>query len=279
MDLITFEDLGMGREDEALSYLERDPVRNLRIIWALRKWGLLNLGLPEQGSYLTACEKGSLLGILFRNNLGLWRFSANGGTDKLLGEQALSRWGAPEVLAGPEEEVEALLHGLKPLGDSVEHREEELSFLLCAPDFQPCPGNAALAREEDLDDLAGLEMMMQRELLGSCSPTWAIRLRMLRAVEEGGAAIVRYRGQAVAKAEIEASTPLVDELGGVYTLPHFRRKGYALSACTVTCEFSLRMGKRVRLETQRDNHAAIHFYRRLGFKALWPHLAVRFIPH
>jgi GNAT superfamily N-acetyltransferase len=270
------KELGPGREAEALSFLERDAVRNLRIIWALRKWGLFNLGLPEQGVCLACYEGGWMRGLLFRNNLGLWRLAAEGERAALLGEQALKRWGMPEVLAGAKEEVEALLNGLKPLGDRVEHREEELSLLLDAPHFLPGRGHAVPAREEDLDDLVCLEMMMQRELLGDCSPIWAIRLRMLRLLEEGGAALVRCRGQAVAKAEIDATTPAADELGGVYTLPGFRRRGYARSACSVLCRTSLRRGKKVRLETQRENHAAVNFYHRLGFKPLWPHLTVRF---
>jgi ribosomal protein S18 acetylase RimI-like enzyme len=274
--LVVFEELGPGREREALLFLEREPVKNLRIVWSLRNWGLFNLGLPEQGVYLAGYERESLRGILFRNNLGLWRLAADMETAGLLGREALSLWGTPQVLAGPEKDVEALLEVLQALRDSLEHREEELSLLLCGADFKPYRGQAVPAREEDLDDLVRLEMMLQEELLGGCSASWALRLQMLRAVEKGGAALVREGGRAVAKAEIEAVTPKVDELGGVYTIPSFRRRGYANSACTMACGKSLDDGKKVRLETQRDNEAAISFYMRLGFRELWPHLAIRF---
>ncbi len=273
--MIDIQELTPGQAKAALAFLERDPVRNLRIIWAMRRWGLFNLGLPEQGRFLVGYEKDSIQGLLFLNNMGLWRLDATGDTILELAQKAISLWGAPEVLAGPEDDVEELLDQMPVLDEKVEHKELELSLLLGVEDFKQRRGDAVPARFEDLDDLVMLEEMMQWELLGGCTARWVTHAQMDRAVEEG-AALVRCDRQAVAKAEIEASTAEVDELGGVYTLFPHRRNGHASSACTLVCGISLDRGKKVRLETQRDNHAAIAFYKRLGFRELWPHLAVRF---
>ncbi len=271
-----YEELGYGQEEEALAFLGCDPVRHLRIIWALRNWGLFNLGMPEQGHYLAARGERGIEGILFLGNLGLWRLAARGDTARGLAEEALGRWGIPEVLAGTEDEVESLLHGVDALAKRIAYREREVSLALNADDFRPRPGGARLAREEDIGDLVELEGMMQEELMGSRAAAWVIRSQITRAVERGLAALVEREGKVVAKAAIEASTPGADELGGVYAVPAWRRRGLASAACTLLCESSLARGKKVRLETQRDNRAARRFYDGLGFRLLWPHLAVRF---
>lgn len=270
------EELEFGQEREALAFLEREPVRNLRMVWALRRWGLFNLGLAEQGRYLAARGREGIRGMLMLNNQGMLRVAARGDVARELVERALSSWGIPEVLAGPEEEIEEILGAVKELMEAVEHREEEVSLALSARDFAPLRGWAEAAGEEDLDCLVDLERMLQEELLGSIAETWVIRLQLRRALEDGTAALIHHAGRAVSKAEIEAATPRADELGGVYTVPDHRRRGFAAAACSLVCESSLMLGKTVRLETQRDNAAAVSLYRNLGFRELWPHLAVRF---
>jgi len=270
------EELEIGQEREALSFLERESLRNLRMVWALRRWGLFNLGLAEQGNYLAARDAGGMCGLLLLNNLGMMRVAANTDVAFELVERALSSWGIPEVLAGPEEQVEEILGAVKGLAGAVEHREEEVSMALLADDFVPCRGRAAEACEDDLEHLVELEKMLHLELLGSCPETWIIRSQMRRSLEDGGAALALSGGRVVAKAEIEAATPRADELGGVYTVPEHRRRGYAAAACSLVCGSSLGRGRTVRLETQRDNEVAASLYRKLGFKVLWPHLAVRF---
>jgi len=126
------EELEFGQEREALAFLEREPVRNLRMVWALRRWGLFNLGLAEQGRYLAARGREGIRGMLMLNNQGMLRVAARGDVARELVERALSSWGIPEVLAGPEEEIEEILGAVKELMEAVEHREEEVSLALSA---------------------------------------------------------------------------------------------------------------------------------------------------
>lgn len=271
------EELVPGDEQEVLAFLEGDAVKNLRLIWAVRRWGLFNLGLAEQGIFLAARSGGEIRGALFRDNQGLWRMAADGVWAEELVRAALQSWGIPEALAGRRDEVEFLLDRFPELGNAVARREEEVTLVLAARDFAPRgTGRAELAEGEDLQALVGLERALQWDLLGNASKDWAIRLQMLRLVEDGACAVVREGGRVVAKAQMEAVTPRADELGGVYTAPEHRRRGCAAAACSLLCARSLSRGKTVRLETQMDNRAAISLYRGLGFRELWPHLVVSF---
>ncbi len=266
-----------GGERELLSFLERDPVANLRLVWSVRRWGLLNLGLAEQGEFLALRAGGRIRGVLFRDNLGLWRTAARAEEARALVRAGLEMWGPPSAMAGRREDIEAMLEWFPELSSRVQRVEREVSLVLRPGDFAPRhPELAEVAGEEDLETLVGLERSFQWEYLGNVSRDWEIRLRMLRLVEAGTTALARCDGRAVAKAEMEAVTPGADELGGVYCLPEFRRRGFAGAVCSLLCERSLSGGKPVRLEAREDNHAAISLYRRLGFRELWPHLVVSF---
>ena len=299
---LSLEVVEPGGERELLAFLERDPVANLRLVWAVRRWGLFNLGLAEQGAFLAARHGGRIRGVLFRDNLGIWRLAAGEEEAGILARAALDLWGPPEAVAGKGEEVEYLLAGFPELSRRVRRREEEVTLVLERGRFAPrgselvrvageedlwwrrtsggtCSPRSELVRvagEEDLDSLVRLERAFQLEYLGSVSRDWEIRLRMLRLAEAGAAAIALWEGRVAAKAEMEAVTPRADELGGVYTLPDYRRRGLAAAACSLLCGRSLARGKVVRLEARRDNYAALSLYRGLGFRDLWPHVVVVF---
>ncbi len=264
-----------GEEGQILEFLERDPLRNLRIVYPLRRYGLLNLGFPEQGLCLVLSKKGEVGGVLFWDNLGLVRWSAPRIEAEALMEAALERWGCPQALAGEEGEVAHLLDRFPELRREVEHVEEEVSMILEPHAFRGPDGGAELARGEDLREWMELEREMQVEILGRAASARVLRREARLLLGEGRAFLVREDGKAVSKAALEAVTPAADELGGVYTRKSHRGRGYALSACGAACASSLSRGKRVRLETQRDNLPAISLYRRLGFVTMWNHLVVR----
>lgn len=270
------EELGPGWERRILAFLENDAVRNLRIIWSLRTFGLFNLGLPEQGRVLGCLSGEGLCGVLFADNLGLWRIAAPPEATSVLVEEGMERWGFPEAVAGPEEQVEGILEEFPELRGRVSRKEEEVSLLLEPGRFRPRGGGATWAEEEDLPELVVLEKGLQRELVGSCAAEAVIRRQLGRVLENGGIALVRRGGRVVCKADVEAVTPGADELGGVYTLPPWRGMGFASAACSLACTPSVSRGKPVRLETQRDNRPALALYRGLGFRELWPHLVVCF---
>lgn len=274
--MVELEELKPTDLRTALRWLDAEPVRNLRIIWALRTWGIFNLGLPEQGRYLTAFEDGDLRGLLFLNNLGLLRLSGPPEIGIRLVERALMLWGLPGLLAGPEDMVDSILSRFSSLESAVEHIEEEVSMVLQPEDFKPYGKKASLSLLEDVDELVELERLMQLEMLGSSAAEWVLRSQILRAVEGGVSCLIRHRGRVVGKAEMDATTPAADELGGVFTLPGMRGRGYAKACCSFLCGLSVASGKTVRLETQRDNLPALAVYSELGFRPMWPHLAVRF---
>jgi ribosomal protein S18 acetylase RimI-like enzyme len=277
------EQVGPGKVKKALAFLEEDPCRNVWVIFALRRYGVFNLGLPEQGAfYAHYGGSGGMEGLLYCNNLGFWRFFARSpralscmaGTALQDGRRPVSITGDPAVL----ERALALLERDVPEGlPPVAGREMEVVMRLARRALPPDLARGARPAEPgDVEEMVRLERALQLHLLGRSADRDFLRERVREVVERGRASVFPAGKRLAAKAELEIEAPGVSQLSGVFTRARYRRRGCAAAACALLCALAVGEGREVCLETQEDNAPALSLYRKLGFRLHARSLVVRF---
>ena len=73
------------------------------------------------------------------------------------------------------------------------------------------------------------------------------------------------QGKPVAKAQTNARGKTVEQIGGVYTLPQLRSRGFGSQLIEHLSREIIRDGKTVSLFVKDTNHAAINLYRKCNF--------------
>ncbi len=252
----------------ALNILDADPVLNLGLINNIAKSGLHNLGLIGQGFYLGLFADRNLVALLCHDNQGVWRFQVNELTELLeLADVALRQGMHPLLVLGEARLMEGLLAAMAGEMGYLKLVEDKVMLLLAGPDFRPRQDRESrYAVTADMEQVAALEEGLQRELLGPDS--WrkaAVRRYAAELIQQRHTVICEADGQAVSKADLEARIAQVASLGGVFTLPAYRRSGYAASACSSLCADVLASGAGVTLNTDARNLPALALYRSLGF--------------
>ncbi len=125
------------------------------------------------------------------------------------------------------------------------------------------------AEPEMLDELFPLqrgyeieEVLPPGELFNERACRQALRVNLTEQVIMAA----RCGAQTVAKAGTNARGLNWDQIGGVYTLKQFRRRGLATALVASVTRERLRSGRRVALFVNLTNTAAAHAYERAGFR-------------
>ncbi len=260
--------MGAAETRLALKLLGRDPVLNLGLIHNVMKTGLNNLGLIGQGCYLGMFAHDKLVALLCHDNQGVWRFQVDDVSQLVeLADTALLMGMRPVLVLGEARMVEELLTAMGREMGYLKMVEDEVMLVLARASFRPRrERKLRYAVVDDLDQVAALEEGLQRELLGP--DTWrkaAVRRYASELIQHHHTVISLEDGQAVAKADLDVRTNEVASLGGVFTLPGFRGRGYAASACSLLCGDILAAGTDITLNTDARNVPALALYRSLGF--------------
>ncbi len=261
--------LGPSETRLALNLLGCDPVLNLGLIHNITKTGMHNLGLIGQGTYLGMFAGDRLVALLCHDNEGVWRFQVEDAAQLVeLADAALLRGMQPVLLLGEARLVDELLTAMGCEMGYLKLVEDEVMLVLARASFRPRhDGQPRYAAAGDLEQVAALEEGLQRELLGP--DTWrkaAVRRYASELIQHRHTVITMEDGRAVAKADLDARITEVASLGGVFTLPGFRCRGYAASACSLLCGDILAAGADITLNTDARNLPALSLYRSLGFQ-------------
>jgi len=244
-----------------------------------RSAGLRDHGQRSQGTYLGAFEDDELVGVVGH----LWNGSAvlqvPAERAAALCELAIRVSGRLLTgLLGPREQVGAVLHGLDLAPaqlrlDSVESLFELRLSQLRVPGAL-CEGEVRVrvARHADLPLLTAWRAAFCIEALRALDTPElyeASRHAEWHSIEDGCSWIVECNGEPVAKTAFSAVTRESVQIGGVYTPPALRGRGYARAGVAQSLLYAKSRGVVSSvLFTGDDNPAAQRAYRSLGYERI-----------
>lgn len=164
------------------------------------------------------------------------------------------------------ESIPAFRRHAKPMVDHLRSRygraprrvSEETVFLLDARDFQPVESAAEPASEGDRDACVRLE---------HGDPARDITDAERSCIVPAETFVLREGEQIVSKANVHGFSRRYAQIGGVATLPAFRRRGYGRQCVSALCAHCFGKGvEAILLFTTNTNLPAQNLYRSLGFK-------------
>jgi GNAT superfamily N-acetyltransferase len=266
--------LGPGDEAELERFLAQHRDSSMFLRANSRQAGLLDRGEPLQGTYVGAFRGGSLVGVAAHAWNGMVLVQAPEFLDELVrvctersGRAVSGFTGASEQVARAHVALGIDCTHARLLADEglyaldLSHLSEPVGFAF--PEYEcraPLPG--------ERDTLVAWRVAYDVETLGGDdSPDTRTRAAGFLdwQIAEGNAWVALERGALVSLTAFNAALPDIVQVGGVYTPPELRGRGFAKFAVGTSLRFARERGAdRSVLFTQ--NPSAIRTYEALGFR-------------
>ncbi len=266
-----------GDEAALETFLQPRIESSLFFVSNMRAAGLVDNGRSYQGTYAAAFEHDRIIGVaaLFWNG----NIILQAPTTVLADLYQTIAGAAPRPikgLIGPNQQVQTLLNhlNLKPAALKIDDPEKLYSLHLDAlqipPQIQTGRLHGRRAQPADLDLLTRWRVGYSLELLGETeSPElWQqVRANVKRYIRAGNVWILEDEKQPVASSGFNASIKEIVQVGGVWTPPEFRSRGYGRSAVAASLLGVKAEGVQTAiLFTGEDNIPAQKAYEALGFQ-------------
>ncbi len=226
----------------------------------LRAAGFAYEGLPLHGTYAGAFDaRGALAGVACHAWNGMLLLQAPNDAADLAREVVRLSGRQVAGAVGPLEQVRAL-----NLGPGLRSESEVLMTLdTAALKVPPLAGACRRPRPDELEQLAAWRYDYLVELrLGL--PGADSRRQAEEGVRRGDQFVLEVGGRLVAASAFNARLPEAVQIGGVYTPPELRGRGYA-KAVVAGSLLEVKVPRAV-LFTGEDSHAAQAAYRAIGFE-------------
>jgi GNAT superfamily N-acetyltransferase len=244
----------------------------------LRLVGLVDHGAPYQGTYAGAFENDRLVAVAGHFWNGVIALQAPTATEDVA--RAVFGWSGRTIagLMGPWAQLMAARSalGLENLPTKYEGKDVLYAVALDRMRIPPALAAGTLtcrrSRQDDLSILTEWAIGYATELLGS-DDNPATRSeeaeRVRRGHEEERLYVVENSSVPVATCAFNANLPDTVQIGGVYTPPNLRRRGYARAVVAGSLRMAQRSGVTSGvLFTGEDNMWARRAYESLGFEAI-----------
>lgn len=281
--------LAAGDEPRLEAFFARTPDLTLFQRPNLRHAGAIDDGSRYSGTYAAAVAGDEVVGVVahYWNGFVMPLMPSGGRDVRVLLDAALVASGRPVLgVIGSWEQVAASLMHAALRGRVARRCDREILFALPLDELTVPPALSAgdvvvrpLA-DDDLPLLAAwrVEYLVETFALPRDGATWDEAGRDIGSWHsEGRAWVAEARGRPVAFTGFNAALPDVVQVGGVYTPPFGRARGYARAAVAGSLLQARDAGaRRAVLFTDVSNIAAQRAYRALGFEAIGDWGLVRF---
>lgn len=264
-------------DDETLeSFLLPRLEMSMFLISNMRESGLEYNGKRYTGDYVAAFEDAHIVAVMAHFWNGIVITQAPAHLD-VLWRETLSVSRRPlKGIIGPYEQVQALKRTLPLESVAFQLDRREILYSLALDDLvvpevlQTGLVTGRPAELRDVDVLARWRVGYEIEALGEedTERLWAHERAMAeRAVEDGNTWVLEADGQLVATSAFNSRIAEAVQIGGVWTPPEFRRRGYARCVVAQSLLDARDEGAQmVILFTDEDNVAAQKAYTSLGFR-------------
>jgi GNAT superfamily N-acetyltransferase len=272
-----YESLDSRDYDESLAFLLQRPELNVVLINNMTRFGMEPGDGPFNADYLGMRRPSGLEAVAAIYNLGSFFFYAS-GPEAVSGmaEHLVELGRLPVYAAGNRSHVEIFLRELGERGPG-ESKVIESRYMVLRGEVRPSEpaGRARAATPDDLEVLVSMGVDFGREAFGRNVMARDVLAQMLTyQVTEGAAVVVEDGGRIVSKAEATAARPHSALVGGVYTLPEARGRGFSTTCIAALCEGLLTQVGAVGLNVFDGNAPALAVYRKTGFEVVEEWLTV-----
>jgi uncharacterized protein len=248
------------------------------LIGNLRAAGLQDRGAPYEGTYTAAYEQGRIIAVVAHYWNGSLVLQAPAHVGPLCKAAAAASGRPVRGFIGPASQVDQALAALGMAEAPAQLDECETLYGLALPDLrvpEPLAAAQVLGRRagpEDVELVTEWRVAFSLESLGDeDSPRlWdQVRASVRRGVSEGRIWVLEEAGRPVSTSGFNAAIREAVQIGGVWTPPALRGRGYgrAVVAASLLSARAEGVGRAV-LFTGLDNVPARRAYAALGFEPL-----------
>lgn len=272
--------LSLGDEAKLEEFLEPRAADSMFLRSNARLAGLVDRGKAFEGTWVAAIESGAVTAVAahFWNGMLILQVPAP-ETREAVARAAVARSGRElKGMTGPWTQVEATRRalGLEARAASLDSREDLFSLDLAELQVPESLASGRVEcrppREEELELAARWRVAFSVEALGRADGEEALaaaRADIARLRDLGSQWILLEDGQAVAYSAFNARLPDMVQIGGVWTPPELRGRGYARAVVAGSLVAARREGAtRAILFTGVENAAARRAYEALGFRVV-----------
>ncbi|MBK5093651.1 MAG: GNAT family N-acetyltransferase [Actinobacteria bacterium] len=257
--------------DEVMSFLSGHPGLNLIMLNNIQMFGMDGGESPFHGDYFGRRDESGLMAVGAFFNLGsLFLYSVSDDAIEGMSDYVLGLGRVPSFINSRVSFVRKLLEGFRgKLGvtfNSILTDQMVLKGSIPEGIDTEC---ARPSRESDLDILVRMQTRLEEELFGRVSmDARSLRELLSWQVRSGTASVAEHDGEVVSKAEATVTEGTGANVGGVYTEPDFRGRGFATACVGDLCRQLLEQVDLVAISVERENPASLRLYQKIGFKKI-----------